>query len=132
MGILWHHSHVFDPGLSYLCLFARRGNTPPTRVRECGFSSSSTRQESSSFSIHGGEIDIILDRAQFASDRETVACLVYVNIRNRQGRTRRAEVRVASDVQDKVDGSRRRSRVGRKGGIYSITIRTFHSISRES
>lgn len=77
-------------------------------------------------------MSIILDRAQFASDRETVACLVYVNIRNRQGRTRRAEVRVAGDVQDKVDGSRRRSRVGRKGGIYSITIRTFHSISRES
>lgn len=34
----------------------------------------------------------------------------------KQTRTRKAEVRVASDVQDKVDGSRRRSRVGRKGG----------------
>lgn len=76
-------------------------------MRECGFSSSSTRQESSSFSIHGGEINIILDRAQFASDRETVACLVYVNIRNRQGGTRKAEVRVARQsgrVTQEIEG----------------------------
>lgn len=73
----------------------QEGNTPPTRVRECGLSSRSTKASILVifYSRRGNKYWIVRSLLLIEKEREresTVACLVYVNIK-----TRKAEVRVA-------------------------------------